>query len=291
MVQTISADAFRLLMETVPDGFFVHDVEGRLLDVNARSCADLGYERDELLTLTIGDISRGQPLAASADKWRDTPVGATMRFPEMARRKDGSTFPVEISLTCQVVDGRKLFLGLARDLSGVQGGDEPVLEDGLTGLASRQRLDTELVKACFHATRTGEPVAVAMIDVDHFGLYNDDHGAVPGDEALRALATILASIALRPYDLAARHGGDRFVLLLPGVDSPEALLNRIGDELTTLAIAHPGSPAAPHLTVSIGCVVASELADVTPPGLLSECERALRRAKTNGRNRTELIRM
>jgi len=261
---TISAEAFRLLMENIADGFFVHDVEGRLLDVNARSCADLGYDRDELLGRTIADISRGQPHAVNAGKWRDMPAGTALRFAEVALRKDGSTFPVEISLTCQIIEGRKLFIGLARDL-GTQDGDEPVLEDALTGLASRQRLDAELVKACFHATRTGEPVAVAMIDIDHFRLYNGDHGAVHGDEALRALAAILAGIARRPYDLAARHGGDRFVLLLPGIDSPETLVGRVGEELSMLAIPHPA--------------------------LLAECERALRRAKANGRNRTELIRV
>lgn len=289
-MQTISAEAFRRLMEGVPDGFFVHDVDGRLLDVNAQSCAALGYARDELLGLTIGDISCGHADAANAGKWRDAPAGMTMRFAEMARRKDGSTFPIEISLTCQIVDGRKLFLGLARDVS-THDQDERTLEDMLTGLAGRERLDAELAKACFHATRTGDPVTVAMIDIDHFGLYNDDHGAVRGDEALRTIAMVLSSIARRPYDLAVRHGGDRFVLLLPGIDSPESLLSRIGEELAALAIPHPGSPVAPYLTVSGGCVVALELADVSPPTLLDECERALRRAKSNGRNRTEWIRI
>ena len=213
-----------------------------------------------------------------------------MRFPEVALRKDGSTFPVEVSLTCHIVEGQKLFLGLARDLSA-QGEGEFVLEDALTGLASRRRLDVELAKACFHATRTGEPVAVAMIDVDYFRLYNEDHGSGRGDEALRTVAAILASTARRPYDLAARRGGDRFVLLLPGIDSPETLVGRVGEELVMLAIPHPGSPVAPHLTVSGGCVLASELADVTPSALLAECERALRRAKANGRNRIDLIRI
>lgn len=289
-MQTISADAFRLLLEHGADSFFVHDGEGRLLDVNARACADFGYDRDELLALTIGDIACGYPFLANSDKWRDAPVGKAMHFPEVARRKDGSTFSVEVSLTCEMVGGRKLFLALAHDIS-VPGGEEQVLQDVLTGLASRERLDTELVKACFHATRTGEPVAVAMIDIDHFALYNEDHGAVCGDEALRAIAALLGAMVRRPYDLAARHGDDSFALLLPGIDSPEMLLDRIGKELAALAIPYPGSPVAPWLTVSTGCVVVAELADVAPPMLLAECERALRRAQENGRNRIELIRV
>lgn len=424
---TINENAFRILLETVPDGFFVHDVTGRFLDVNARSCTDLGYTRDELLQMSINDISCGADPAANAARWRDVPAGLAMHFQEMAVRKDGSTFPVEISLTCQAIDGEKLFFGLARDMSErdaartailkeahermgmairvgglgiwdydlahdrltcdeqwyrIMGRDpaQPVRdiasfralvhpddvdrvtevrqtatrlvaeeqdyemifrivrpdgalrwlrsaghvvedadgqpqravgfvvditeahlageklhqqtqEDPLTGLANRRRLDAELAKACLHATRTGEPVTLAMIDVDYFKLYNDRQGHVAGDEALIALARILQGIARRPYDLAARYGGEEFVLLLPGIDDPKIILQTIEEELAKLAIAHPASPVAPRLTVSCGCVVASELADTKPRDLLAACDRALYRAKETGRNRAEVARI
>lgn len=282
-MQTISADTFRLLVESLPDGLFVYDTEGRLLDVNAHVCVALGYSREELLGLTVGDVARG------IDKWLDAPDDMVTRFPAIALHKDGDAFPIEISLTCKIVEGRKLFLGLCHDPCG-RDEETPAL-DLLTGLANRRRFEEELVKACFHATRTGEPVTVAMIDVDHFGLYAGDHGAARSDEALRAITAILESIARRPYDLVARRGDDSFALLLPGIDSPDTLLKRIGKELAALAIPYPGSPVAPYLTVSTGCVVALELADVAPPALLAECERALLRAKENGRNRIELIRL
>ncbi|UKK84575.1 diguanylate cyclase [Sphingopyxis sp. BSN-002] len=420
---TINTDAFRTLLETVPDGFFVHDESGRFLDVNAQSCADLGYSREELLGLSISDISRGADRAANAKRWADTPVGMATRFREIAVRKDGSSFPVEISLTCQAIDGRKLFFGLARDVSegdvalreandrlsmaarvgglGIwdydiandvldcddqwyrimgrdpaervrriaefrefvhpddaaevtevdltvarlaaeerdygmlfrifrpdgsmrwvrssarlvedgegkparavgfvvdvtesrlaeQSLEQRALEDPLTGLANRRRLDDELVKACLHATRTGEPLSLAMIDVDHFKLYNDGEGHVRGDAALKALAGILQSVTRRPYDLAARYGGEEFLLLLPGVDEPEPILQRIAEELGALRIPHPLSPVAPHLTVSCGCVIASELADVAPLDLLAACDRALYQAKQGGRDRVEIARL
>lgn len=420
---TINTDAFRTLLETVPDGFFVHDESGRFLDVNAQSCADLGYSREELLGLSISDISRGADRAANAKRWADAPAGMATRFREIAVRKDGSSFPVEISLTCQAIDGRKLFFGLARDVSegdvalreandrlsmaarvgglGIwdydiandvldcdeqwyrimgrdpaervrriaefrefvhpddaaevtevdltvarlaaeerdygmlfrifrpdgsmrwvrssarlvedgegkparavgfvvdvtesrlaeQSLEQRALEDPLTGLANRRRLDDELVKACLHATRTGEPLSLAMIDVDHFKLYNDGEGHVRGDAALKALAGILQSVTRRPYDLAARYGGEEFLLLLPGVDEPEPVLQRIAEELGALRIPHPLSPVAPHLTVSCGCVIASELADVAPIDLLAACDRALYQAKQGGRDRVEIARL
>lgn len=440
----IKSDAFRILLESVPDGFFVHDETGRFLDVNARSCTDLGYRRDELLRMSINDISRGADAAANAARWRDAPPGLAMQFRELAVRKDGTTFPVEISLTCQSIDGEKLFFGLARDISEseavrtaaerandelerrvaertaelkeahermgmavrvgglgiwdydlardrltcdeqwyrIMGRDpaQPVRniaafrafvhpddaervtevrqtaaqlvaegldygmvfriirpdgtlrwlrsaghvveddegqprravgfvvditeahlaeaklhrqtqEDPLTGLANRRRWDAELAKACLHATRTGEPVTMVMVDVDQFKLYNDRHGHVAGDEALKAVADILKAIARRPYDLAARYGGEEFVLLLPGVDEPGAILRTIGEELAKRAIAHPASPVAPYLTVSCGCVVALELADATPLDLITACDRALYRAKETGRNRSEVVRI
>lgn len=420
---TIEPDAFRTLLETVPDGFFVHDESGRFLDANAQSCADLGYSREELLGLSINDISRGADPAANAKRWAETPVGMAMRFREIAVRRDGSSFPVEISLTCQAIEGRKLFFGLARDVSEgdvalreanerltmaarvgglgiwdydisrdemdcdeqwyrIMGRDsaQPVrriadfrafihpddadamtevertaaeltatgrdygrlfriyhpdgsirwlrsaarivedgagkparaigfvvdvtesrlteqnleksaLEDPLTGLANRRRLDDELMKACLHATRTGEPLTLAMIDVDHFKLYNDGEGHVRGDAALKALAGILQSVTRRPYDLAARYGGEEFLLLLPGVDEPGPILQRIAEELGALRIPHPLSPVAPHLTVSCGCVIAAELADVAPLELLAECDRALYRAKEGGRDRVDIVRL
>ncbi|MFT3730789.1 MAG: PAS domain S-box protein [Hyphomicrobium sp.] len=111
------AGTLRILLETVPDGFFVHDIEGRILDVNERSCLDLGYSRDELLAMTINDISCGQTPDENAAAWANAPPGMAATFRQTAMRKDGSIFSVEISVTCQMIDGRKLFLGLARDIS------------------------------------------------------------------------------------------------------------------------------------------------------------------------------
>lgn len=273
---TTDADALRTLMEHMPDGFFVQHGDGRFLDANARFCSDMGYSLDELRGLSVGDIFRG-PLFDTEG----------IRVREVARRKDGSTLTVEIGWTRKPFDDGERVLALVREI----GAAEPASEDGLTGLANRHMLDEELAKACLHAMRTGDPLALAMIDIDHFKLYNDGEGHVRGDAALKAVAGILQSVARRPYDLAARYGGEEFLLLLPGVDEPEPVLQRIAEELSALRIPHPLSPIAPHLTVSCGCVVASELADVAALELLAESDRALQLAKKGGRNRVEITRL
>lgn len=267
-MSTISGDALRILLETVPDGFFVHDAAGRIVDVNAWSCANLGYTRAELLDLTIGDIIP------------NIPEPTHVRAREIAVRKDGSTLPVELSLTSGTIGELKLFFGLMREF------DTPIAEiDPLTGLAGRRYFDAELRKACLHATRTGEPLTLALIDVDHFELYKDGRG----DGALKAIAGVLKTATRRPYDLAARNGSASFLLLLPGVEQPEALVGQIVEDIAALGIAHPGSSVAPYLTVSCGCVIAAELADVGPLDLLAACEGALYRAKADGRNRVNLV--
>ena len=90
------------------------------------------------------------------------------------------------------------------------------LTDGLTGLVNRRGFDAALHSAWARATRSGEPVAVAMLDVDHFKLFNDHYGHQPGDDCLRMVAEVIATRVRRHDDLAARYGGEEFVLLAPG---------------------------------------------------------------------------
>ncbi len=130
-----------------------------------------------------------------------------------------------------------------------------------------------------------------MIDVDFFKLYNDHYGHVQGDIALQTVARILASAIQRPYDLAARYGGEEFVLLLPGADGPEAVLERIAAELAEARLPHIASPVCPCLTISCGCVVASDLTDLSTGELLVEGDKALYRAKEGGRNRIVVERL
>jgi len=447
----VSAEGFRSLMEGVSDGFFVHDARGRILDVNARSCSDLGYSRTELLTRSINDVSCGSTPEENFARWAGVAPGTAIAIKETAVRKDGSAFPVEVSLTCQIVDGRKLFLGLARDVSEREtariamerlnaelearveqrtaelrrserrvreererlmlavrvGGigvwdydlagdtlycdeqwysimgrpfDKPIRsiaefrtfihpddadratevehtvsrlvatrqnygivfrivrpdgeirwirsvaclvkdmlgkpsravgfvvditearfaekelsrqagEDPLTALANRRRFDRKLERVCKQAVRDRQPLALVMIDVDFFKLYNDRYGHVQGDAALQTIARILASAARRPYDLAVRYGGDEFVLLLPESDQPEKVLEEVKAQLAQAALPHVASPVCSHVTISCGCVVASDPSVLASADLLAEVDKALYCAKERGRNRIVVVRL
>lgn len=115
------------------------------------------------------------------------------------------------------------------------------LEDPLTGIANRRFLDIELIRVCEQAHREQLAVSIAMIDVDHFKAFNDRYGHSKGDEALRRVAGALQSIARRT-DFVTRYGGEEFVIVFPGMDSPEPALLRLAAAMDTLEIAHSGSP-------------------------------------------------
>ena len=157
--------------------------------------------------------------------------------------------------------------------------------DSLTGLANRRHFDHVLSLACRRATRTGEPLNLAMIDVDYFKQYNDCYGHGAGDNALKEVAHVLSQIARRPYDLAARYGGEEFVLLLSGVVEFDVLLEQLRLDILFLAIAHENSEVEKVITVSCGGIIieASKVHD--PTQLLHRADVLLYQAKKQGRNR------
>ncbi|WP_443972071.1 diguanylate cyclase domain-containing protein [Sphingobium sp. CR28] len=159
------------------------------------------------------------------------------------------------------------------------------MQDGLTGIANRRRFDEALDLACRHAARAGEPIGLALFDVDHFKQYNDCYGHGAGDEALRQVAGVLASYVGRPYDVAARYGGEEFVLLLPAPANFELLLERLREEIISLKIPHARSEAATVLTISGGALVARLVEPAVPAALLERADILLYSAKSAGRNR------
>ncbi|HEU4457985.1 MAG TPA: diguanylate cyclase [Methylibium sp.] len=128
--------------------------------------------------------------------------------------------------------------------------------DGLTGLANRRLFDETLAREWPRARRAGTPIALLLIDVDHFKLYNDRHGHPAGDDCLRRIAHSLRTVLQRPADLAARYGGEEFVLLLPETPREGALrvAERLLAELRGLRLVHEAAPLGRvSASIGIGC--------------------------------------
>jgi PAS domain S-box-containing protein len=110
-------ERFRALLDQVGDAFVMHDFEGRLLDVNRCACERLGYTREELLGMRVTDIEQDFDLAAAQREWAKIRPGEPFMLLGHNRRKDGTTFPVEVRFACLDLYGKRLFFGLARDIS------------------------------------------------------------------------------------------------------------------------------------------------------------------------------
>jgi diguanylate cyclase (GGDEF)-like protein len=161
--------------------------------------------------------------------------------------------------------------------------------DELTGVGNRRRFDQQLQAEWSRCQRSGLPLGMLMLDVDHFKRYNDTYGHLGGDEVLRQVSTIVGDCAQRSGELVARYGGEEFAVLLPGSDINAARMVA-SDILTRLAqenIPHRSSPSSSYLTVSIGIASMVPGSARQSLALVQAADTALYNAKRNGRNRAE----
>jgi diguanylate cyclase (GGDEF)-like protein len=159
--------------------------------------------------------------------------------------------------------------------------------DALTGLANRRSFDEALAREWGRAQRSGEPLALAMVDVDSFKLYNDTYGHQAGDQCLRQVARVLADSMQRAADVAARYGGEEFAFIAPLNSAGQAteMAEKIRAQIEAMAIPHPRTvTGCGHVTVSVGVASIIPADKQGPEVLLRAADQALYRAKDSGRN-------
>ena len=184
------------------------------------------------------------------------------------------------------VIGTTLFL--AREISRRAAAEDRLEElattDSLTGLKNRRKFDTEIDVEWRRAARNRTPVAVLMIDADHFKSYNDTFGHQAGDQVLVGIAICISDAVRRAGDCPARYGGEEFAVLLPGLSAVDAFAVA---ETIRQKVAQWSEE--PHVTtVSIGVASMTPVASMDWPDLIEAADRALYAAKANGRNQSVL---
>lgn len=160
--------------------------------------------------------------------------------------------------------------------------------DNLTRLANKRHLDETLEREWMRSQRNGEPLAVLMLDVDHFKLYNDTYGHLAGDACLRQLAETIHHSVREQCDFTARFGGEEFCVVMPDTDLATAreIAERIRAAVEALQLPHAGS-ARGHVTVSIGVASSAQSQASCEEDLVGNADKALYEAKRRGRNRVE----
>lgn len=164
---------------------------------------------------------------------------------------------------------------------------ELTLTDALTGVSNRRSFNETMDNEWRRGARSGMPMALIMVDIDHFKHYNDHYGHQAGDLCLQQVSAAMKRCAGRQPDMVARYGGEEFIILLPheGVAGAEVIAQRILQEIAALALPHAASSVGQYVTVSMGVAAVTPSDQSEPAALIRAADALLYRAKQTGRNR------
>jgi diguanylate cyclase (GGDEF)-like protein/PAS domain S-box-containing protein len=216
-----SEERYKVLTQTSIDGFFILDIEGRVLEVNDVYCKISGYSRETLLSMNIKDLELDE-----VDKQIDEHIEKIIdkgsdQFESRQRKSDGTFFHVHNSIT--FIPNEKLFICFFHDITDRKKAEKDLLymiyHDYLTGLYNRRYFEEAFKKL---DTKTNLPISIIMCDINGLKLINDSFGHGSGDGLLRKAAETIKK-ACRAGDVVSRLGGDEFVIILPKTDAEETV--------------------------------------------------------------------
>lgn len=220
------------------------------------------------------------PLAVLSEAARRVRQGIAHTMPREPLPGEFEELRGAMAAMLETLETREASLQVAnRDLVRLAG------RDALTGIANRRAFDAALAEAFAQAQATGDSVGLAIFDVDFFKKYNDRYGHLQGDECLRKVAATIAGMPIRESDMAARLGGEEFVLLLPATetDGAVAVAQRTIEAIRDRCMLHEDGPAG-VVTASCGVASCRPIPGMDPAALIAAADVALYRAKATGRD-------
>ncbi|QHT56209.1 diguanylate cyclase [Cellulomonas sp. H30R-01] len=263
----------RQVLDVLDDAVVVLDPRGRVLDANPAARALVGAPDGSL------DAHPDAPWGAVLDGDGAGPDEGTLTT------ATGAVLDVRVTPLTDAVGRAAGTVVVLRDVTELERLRAELVDqatrDGLTGLHNRRALGQRLAEAVDDAGRTGRPLSMVLVDVDHFKAVNDSHGHAVGDAVLAAVGRELAA-ATRDGETAARLGGEEFVLLLPGVTATEATRRADDVRARCAGLRVPSGRAPVRLTLSAG--VATLAPGGTADDMLRAADDAMYAAKDAGRD-------
>ncbi len=289
----VSEGLMQAVFRNAAVGAAVLDIEGRYLQVNERWAQMLGRSRDDLVGHRCHEITHPEDVEEYCDLVYGT-LGCTLevhRAEIRCLRSDGEAIWVDVSASLIRGDDNQpsAVVSIYADITDRRRAERELQaiskRDPLTGLANRRAFDEQFEAEWRRALRTGRPVSMLMLDVDHFKRYNDAYGHVQGDECLQELAAVLKDVFRRAVDFPSRWGGEEFAVVLSDADEDEALraAERIRAAVERRALPRPGDEPD-VVTVSVGFATARPSAGDDRNELLAAADKGLYAAKGAGRN-------
>lgn len=306
MATRLKNSLLEAIVQSASDGIVVVDAlaDGHpVVYINAAFEAMTGYSLQELKAVGLGELQgedrRQKGIAKIASALGE---GQSCEVLLKNYRKDGSLFWNRLRLV-PVREGKAVawWVGVASDVTELQGLKDKLKtrgkalrevqsltpDDRLTGLRSRSFFDELLHREWSVCLRDRRNLTLFLFDMDFLGAYNDTFGRRAGDSCLRLVARAIRGSFRRGGDVVARYDGQRFGCFASGMEQGPALefAEGICDRVRQLSIHHPRSPGGRFITMSAGVVTGMPDPDGSADELVTDCEAALDRAKSGGRDR------
>jgi len=313
-----SEQQYRSLVNNVSIGIYRrgNNSDEPLLQINPALAKILGYESaDEIASTSLSKLRQQHEISVKQKE-----INGAIKSIEIAlKKKDGTPIWCSITDTGQYDENGevKWFDGVVEDITERKHAEKALrhsheelekrveerthelvllnkeleklsLSDGLTGIANRRYFDDILALEWQRANRQHLKLGLIMLDIDYFKIYNDTYGHLSGDECLKLVAAVLKPLTKRPYDLAARFGGEEFAIILPCTNEQGvfSVAERLRLNVENLAIKHEESLVSDFVTISVGGAAIIPSLDKEPQSLIAAADKALYRAKQQGRNQT-----
>ncbi|HZF70678.1 sensor domain-containing diguanylate cyclase [Sulfuricurvum sp.] len=264
------------------------DIYGTITYASEAFCQISGYTKEEL----IGENHRiirhpDMPSELFRELWATISSGKIWHGEIKNRKSDGGDYWVDTTITPNIEEGEITgYTAVRHDITDQKLIEEMAITDSMTGLYNRRFyakiIDDELDRVKRHHSS----LALMMLDVDNFKLYNDSYGHHAGDTVLSKIANVLKFYTSRCGEFAFRLGGEEFGVIVSDMNEEKyrALAEHIRTSVEKLAIVHEKNDAAPYVSVSIGIALYYPDSLMTSDELYKEADTQLYRAKENGRN-------